>query len=446
MRMHLVSWIVIALLAMFLAPAVQAVPSFTRQTGMNCATCHTVFPQLTPFGRIFKLSGYTLANGAFNEQAQQSNRLSENTMAPLSAMLLADYTSMKSSDTGSVRSKTKDTVQFPQQLSLFYAGRVSNELGAFAQVTLDSSNTIAMDNADVRYAKTATAGGMPLIYGISLNNSPTVEDIVNTTPVWGFPFSAPDYANSPDFSTLLGGGAFAQTTAGAVAYAMLNNHWYVAAGSYHDTQASSEATNVGLQGWAPYLRVLYQAQVGASNFDIGVYAMSGNVTTDVKNPDASNTATFKDIGVDGQYQYEKDVHTVTLHANYINERLFDAVNLGASKDNLNIRDVSINGEYYYDRTYGVGLGRFCKRGRPDTTLYTDGPAASGDNRSISGSPDSNGWVFELNYVPWLNTKFSLQYTTYSEFDGGATYTSGNTGTVRNAKDNNALYVASWINF
>ena len=34
------------------APA-PAVPSFARQTGMACAACHTVFPELTRFGREF---------------------------------------------------------------------------------------------------------------------------------------------------------------------------------------------------------------------------------------------------------------------------------------------------------------------------------------------------------------------------------------------------------
>ena len=38
----------------------QAVPSFARQTGENCVACHTSFPELTPFGREFKLNGYTL--------------------------------------------------------------------------------------------------------------------------------------------------------------------------------------------------------------------------------------------------------------------------------------------------------------------------------------------------------------------------------------------------
>src|SRR5216683_840681 len=36
-----------------------AVPSFARQTGLSCDTCYTVFPHLTPFGRDFKIHGYT---------------------------------------------------------------------------------------------------------------------------------------------------------------------------------------------------------------------------------------------------------------------------------------------------------------------------------------------------------------------------------------------------
>ena len=43
-----------------------AVPSFARQTGQPCAACHTAFPELTPFGRRFKLDGYTLEGGDGN--------------------------------------------------------------------------------------------------------------------------------------------------------------------------------------------------------------------------------------------------------------------------------------------------------------------------------------------------------------------------------------------
>ena len=47
------------------APPAQALPSFARQTGQPCGTCHTDFPSLTPFGRRFKLRGYTIGGGKF---------------------------------------------------------------------------------------------------------------------------------------------------------------------------------------------------------------------------------------------------------------------------------------------------------------------------------------------------------------------------------------------
>ena len=41
------------------APNAYAVPSFARQTGLPCSSCHTTTPEHTPFGRLFKLNGYT---------------------------------------------------------------------------------------------------------------------------------------------------------------------------------------------------------------------------------------------------------------------------------------------------------------------------------------------------------------------------------------------------
>jgi len=40
----------------------QALPLFARQTGQNCVACHAggQYPELTPYGRYFKLTAYTL--------------------------------------------------------------------------------------------------------------------------------------------------------------------------------------------------------------------------------------------------------------------------------------------------------------------------------------------------------------------------------------------------
>src|SRR5579872_3172623 len=63
-----VAWAVIVLAIIFIgsvAPPAEALPSFARQTGQPCGTCHTDFPALTPYGRRFKLLGYTTCGGKY---------------------------------------------------------------------------------------------------------------------------------------------------------------------------------------------------------------------------------------------------------------------------------------------------------------------------------------------------------------------------------------------
>jgi len=44
----------------FLTDTAQAVPSFARRYKMNCSTCHTVFPAINEYGRLFRAKGYRL--------------------------------------------------------------------------------------------------------------------------------------------------------------------------------------------------------------------------------------------------------------------------------------------------------------------------------------------------------------------------------------------------
>src|SRR3978361_316818 len=67
-RAHAGTLSVLLLAAVFAisAPApAHAVPSFAIQTGQPCAACHigAFGPQLTPYGRDFKLHGYTASDG-----------------------------------------------------------------------------------------------------------------------------------------------------------------------------------------------------------------------------------------------------------------------------------------------------------------------------------------------------------------------------------------------
>src|ERR1700675_2602382 len=57
------AWIaVLAALCLLQASAAHALPIFARQTGQSCVACHAggQFPELTPYGRWFKLNGYSI--------------------------------------------------------------------------------------------------------------------------------------------------------------------------------------------------------------------------------------------------------------------------------------------------------------------------------------------------------------------------------------------------
>ena len=48
------------LVLMWSVGEVSAVPSFARKYETSCSTCHTVYPQLNSFGRLYRAKGYRM--------------------------------------------------------------------------------------------------------------------------------------------------------------------------------------------------------------------------------------------------------------------------------------------------------------------------------------------------------------------------------------------------
>ena len=61
---------IVVLMVVSIVPRADAVPAFAQQTGQPCTTCHigSFGPQLTPFGRAFKIGGYTLRDDSPHSQ------------------------------------------------------------------------------------------------------------------------------------------------------------------------------------------------------------------------------------------------------------------------------------------------------------------------------------------------------------------------------------------
>src|SRR5271169_6308606 len=90
-----------------------AVPSYARQTGQECVACHVSFPELTPYGRYFKLTGYTIGKTFVSSEGFN--------YAPLAVMAQASVTHTQNNHT--TDPDTGETVSVNQRNdSLVFSG------------------------------------------------------------------------------------------------------------------------------------------------------------------------------------------------------------------------------------------------------------------------------------------------------------------------------------
>lgn len=447
----------------------QAVPSFARQTGMACQACHTVFPELTSFGRLFKLNAYQIDNLPQVQGITSSKdyELLLNQVPPLSVMLQTSYTrTSKALPDSGIPSELAQNGQvlFPEQASLFYAGRVAPGLGAFIQLTYDSaSGSTGFDLAEIRYARQLALASNSLTWGITFNNNPTVQDVWNSTPVWQTPFSQrSSAAPTPAAVTMLDGALSDTGVAGPSAYLWFMNSVYAEFGFYKSAPQGvsnpgtggagpldSTVPNGALTSNAPYWRLAYEHQWDRHSLEVGAYGLTAKLSAPTQ-PISDPSNRFSDTAFDAQYQYLGDDHIFSVQTTYIKEKqnLDASFALGESTNPTNdLKTFRIAGSYYLHRTYGASLGYFSTTGSADALRYATtaggGTVTFTPAGSLSGSPDSKGWIAEADYIPWQNVKFAAQYVAYKKFNGDSTNYDGN---GRNASDNNTLYLLAWLAF
>ncbi|MBR0568236.1 cytochrome C [Azoarcus sp. L1K30] len=423
-----------------------ALPSFARQTGQDCAACHVgaYGPQLTPYGVRFKIGGYTDTDGKPDKLA-------------VSAMMVAavTHTGKEQADPPTAHTHRNNNVTI-DEASLFLAGRLADNVGAFVQATYDGvEQSSALDHADVRVVHSMEVAGKDTVFGISANNNPGVQDPFNTMPVWGFPYTGPAVGfGGGDATTLINGG-LEHRVMGASAYAFWDNSLYAELGTYRSLSPSVQsrtgqgrADDMGrLGGGTSYWRLAWMQDWKKQAFTAGLFGLSASIQPDRLSSGPTNK--YRDVGVDASYQFlGTRKHIGTIYTSYIRERqtrgdLF--ANGDADKLKGNLNEFRINASYYYDQTWGVSMGRFATRGNRDATLYGDGYA--------NGSPDTSGTVLQADWTPlgkedswgapWANLRLGLQYTMFDKFNGARR---NYDGSGRDAKDNNTLFLFAWTSF
>jgi hypothetical protein len=463
---------VLPMLVASYAPDSLAIPAFARQTGQNCVACHAggQFPELTPYGRLFKLTGYTI--GERN--------------VPISAMAVVSYTKTRNTNdpNGNAQSDfPKNSNLALKTESIFLGGKITDNIGAFIQLSNDQydhqdgdgswKSKAHSDNFDLRYADHFIDINRDLIFGITANNNPSVQDVWNSAPAWGFNVVPGSLSplGLPSGPQLAGG--LSQQVAGLGAYVYWNKLIYAEVSAYRTANKSlafmsqgfkfSDGSMQRLSGIAPYWRLALTKEWGAHNAMIGLVGLTSKLHNDPNDP-TSPTTRYADVGIDGQYQYLLNPHTVTAQFSYIHERIgYDSSVAGQpgnydeamstalqpltnSTDTLDLFQAKAS--YIYRATYGGSLAYFNLRGSynsavqqgvpGDLTQAGVLPSVAGTN--VTGKPDTAGWITEAFWIPVQYARVGIQYSMFSKYLGAS---KNYDGYGRDAKDNNTLFLYFW---
>jgi len=417
-----------------------AVPSYARQTGLACSGCHYTPPELNPAGRRFKLLGYVdrgdQTQVVKSDAAKEHAPLDILASLPLSVMLEASFTSLKSP----IPTTQNGNLEFPQDISLFLSGAWTSHVGSFLQVTYDTHDDhFTSDNTDIRYANKTKVGDKELVWGLDLNNNPTVEDLWNSTPAWGFPWIANDFAPGPAATPIING-ALAQDVAGFGAYGMWDNHLYIDFAGYRSEHVGGPQPNPGsgfsynIRSLAPYWRAAWQSGTATTQWEVGTYGIHMQSTPGAI---AGLEDEYTDWAVDTQIDrtlFRRDV--LSLRGTYIHQSsdlLASFASGAASFRNNHLDSFLANAEWHFGNRYSATFGWFDTSGTVDPLFYA--PAAV--SGSANGNPRSDGYNLNFSFWPWQNLQLAAQYTGYTRFNGaGPNYD----GAGRNANANNAIYL------
>lgn len=390
----------------------QAVPSYARQTGQDCAACHVgaFGPQLTPFGMRFKMGGYTDSDGKGGK-------------IPLSGMVVASATHNAEGDENGKKNHSS-----LDEASIFLAGRLTDHLGSFVQITRDGvEHSTALDQADLRFATTADIAGKDTIFGVSLNNNPSLTDPFNTLPAWSFPYTSSPKSAGTGGSDFKGFGGLEHTVWGLSAYSLWNNRVYGELGTYRAFSSSAlsrmgigKDNAVGELSGSAYWRIGYTEDLKTRAWSVGLIGTNGTLKDRIT---GDATAKFRDIGVDGSYQFlGTREHVATMNASYIKERESIA---GDTK-----KEFKLNGSYYFQNTYGGTVGYFQAKSTSGTN----------DNRGYILQADWTPWGKEDSWgAPWANLRLGAQYVGFTKF-------ADENGAAAKPSDNNSLHLFAWTSF
>ena len=434
--------VAILMLVLSLWPSqARAIPSFAAQTGQPCSACHVgaFGPQLKPYGRDFKLYGYVTTD-------RPNDNFEDNWYERFSIMQQSSFTNTSANQSPPPASGLGPNNNFTlDQVSVYYGGRITPSVGMFQELSYDGVNrTFYWDAIDVRHAWEGEVFGTDYVGGIMAGNQLGETSLWNSTPPNAFPYNSSRIAPTQQAGTIFDDSLNGQIL-GPGAYIEWNNWLYAEASLYvplshgMDRFAGDPLAD-DFDGVIPFWHVALEHDFSHHEhyFQIGTFG-----TTASRYPAGDHTTGLKDhvsdIALEANYQWMADLHNmISAHAIYIreNQDLNATFALGGSSNPVdNLGEFKADLTYTIDDTYVPTVQYFRTTGSSDAMLYSG---------STNGSPNSEGYVVDLAYVPfgkpdspganWGNMRVGLEYTGYTRFNG----------TSSHASDNNTIFLNLWF--
>ncbi len=420
-----------------------AIPSFARQTGFSCDVCHTVFPHLTPFGKDFKLHGYTMDTSK-TVHADDSDKtmpgLSINKIPMLSVRIVSRWNNQAGGQQqvpgGAVTAGqgfmshpggygNADVLNLVGDSSIYIAGKIAPHLGTFLELTGidDEGGTLGLGIFDLALVgNDTTLGSKRLVYGVRAVDAADMGDPSNTFGMWGITstlmaMSTHNTLFDPNQAVVEGGelyGMWGDFETGGL---------YGSLGVYNPSQNQTGngfvqgniATNGSFEGSTGEngaVRLAYYIPSFSNvHTEVGAYTYFGPES--MLAPTASTVGIYKDnflsYGVDVQAQWITDNNLAELFAVYENENdskfygtdAYSGTSYATNGTSVSRTGLGIIADYYFRRTYGAYVKYF----------YRDSAKVQDVNMS--------GVSFGLSWYAFENANLRLEETMFSKYNAGA---------------------------
>jgi hypothetical protein len=406
MKKNMLSGLVVVFLIVLTMPHLShAVPSFARQVQKPCTACHTIWPNLNQAGRQFKVKAYTDVSEKWDMINKDNMNLT--TVFPFSAraIFFPEINEKGNPEAASNSSTELDSV------ALFVASRVYDYAGVFGSAEFspdDNSFGLPTVKLAFQYPLGGNTVGLVVFKGLASGADPfNALGGRDRSLTWG---------DESKPLILTSGWTFnfsSEGNIGTVAHGyFFGNHLYAAVGGLRGGLSADAATPGGgllvnttgtISDTDPYdliARIAWDQKLPDGAVTVGA-AYYGGTQRIISSPTTSATGLLFSSKVKRNYvdasleQNIGDDHLVEVQALYgtgVEENVF------GQDEQRKFNGQYLEASYFYDRKVGVVLAM-------NNIKFKDV-----DVNDVTGHQDKiDSWLASINFLPWLNTKFAVQY-------------------------------------